>query len=1234
MQIEQLFTRRIRRSINGVIKADQNDTAAVWQELDEYVVTRELDQHLRRFFETYLSALQNPEDASGKVGVWISGFFGSGKSHFLKILSYLLSNRAAINQAGSERQAISFFEDKIKDAMLYGDLKRAVGGGAQVLLFNIDSKADAADGRDTILRVFLKVFNEMQGYCGDHAHLAHMERFLAGKKVYNDFRDAFRLEAGESWEDCRDAYSFHLDALGKALSVALGTGIPDTEAWMQRFEKSFSLTVENFAGWVREYLDQKGKNARLIFLVDEIGQFIGKNSELMLNLQTITENLGTVCDGRAWVVVTSQEDIDTVLGGMLGGSANDFSKIQGRFKTRLSLSSGNVDEVIQARLLAKPDSVLETLRDVYRQKADILSNQLSFGSTGRNFKAFTDENHFAAVYPFAPYQFQLVQRIFECIRKAGATGLHLARGERSLLDAFQSAAVAVADQPIGLLIPLHRFYPSIESFLEGVVKSTIDNAADNPTLKPFDVLVLKTLFLIRYVDELKGSVDNLITLFIDQLDADRLMLRRELEASLQRLENQNLVGRNGDDFFFLTNEERDVSREIKNVDLSSADEAREVARLIFDELLGNKRKFRYVANKKDFGLNLSCDQHPHGNRTDGDLNVMVISPLSDDRAQLTPPRCILDSSINDGSVLIRLRDDDTLARELRVYLQTDRYISRKSDGTQPSSTMTILSHRADENRERRKRLVVILDKLLKEADVYVAGQKPSLKSSNAASMFDEALGYLVANTFSKLGYIEHLNADPQREIRLLLSAPPTTGLALDSTSETNPRALKEVTQHLDTQEALSRTPVLHDLAEGIYARRPYGWPDWETVLLVVRLVMRGEVILMKGTDTQPLAPNAIWDEIVAPSRWRTIRVTKRKATASADLQKARQLAKDVFQTIGPDGEDKLYEFLRERFEDWKQSLDRWQLLVTSGIYPGAKVIADTLIVARKQLASANSYAAIELFLTSRSELLDAADSFGELKHFFESQKPTWDKLKAALHEFKPNSSKLEQQQEAATALRRMHQILEAPAPYGLLREVEGLIAAVRKVNDELLASARKQGVQYITGKIDRVRQELEDTHADPDLANRCLRPLQTLKSAVEQQTSLAHIHLSKDEAETLADRANSLIHDWLEAVRAAAAAAKKAADEAAAKAKADAEKDAKVGGYAVTETTHPVTVNDQGGQTPTHPISNLKRPYPLKVAELANGATLTTEAEVEAFLAKLRSALHEALERGERIEIR
>ena len=200
--------------------------------------------------------------------------------------------------------------------MLFGDIKRAVASNTDVILFNIDSKADHRAGRDAILAVFLKVLNEMQGYSGDHPHIAHMERYLEGKGKLQQFHDAFRKATGNDWLKERDAYHFNRDEVVQALCETLGQSEQACEKWIDEAESSFALTVENFCKWVKEYLDSKGPDHRLIFLVDEVGQFIGTDKHLMLNLQTITEDLGTVCGGRAWIVVTSQEDIDAVLGEM------------------------------------------------------------------------------------------------------------------------------------------------------------------------------------------------------------------------------------------------------------------------------------------------------------------------------------------------------------------------------------------------------------------------------------------------------------------------------------------------------------------------------------------------------------------------------------------------------------------------------------------------------------------------------------------------------------------------------------------------------------------------------------------------------------------------------------------------------------------------------------------------------------------------------------------------------
>ena len=371
MQIQNIFKKNISRPINGVVKADQLDESVVWQELDEYVVTRELDRHFRGFMSAYLGAIDNPSDPiiAARMAVWISGFFGSGKSHFLKIISYLLSNKAArCPETAVDKKAVDFFSDKIKDPMLLADIKRTQSFNTDVILFNIDSRADASDGRTTILTVFWRLFNESLGFCSDSLPLAEIERYLTRKGRYEAFKEKFEQIYGSAWEDERDAYSLLQDEIVEALSIILDKNPNATKDWFEKYENSFTLTVEHFAKRVKEYLDLKPRNHRIVFLVDEIGQFIGSDTHLMLNLQTIVEDLGRICEGRAWVMVTSQEDIDAIIGDIKSSKANDFSKIQGRFNTRLSLSSANTDEVIQARLLEKKDGAKTELETLFAEK--------------------------------------------------------------------------------------------------------------------------------------------------------------------------------------------------------------------------------------------------------------------------------------------------------------------------------------------------------------------------------------------------------------------------------------------------------------------------------------------------------------------------------------------------------------------------------------------------------------------------------------------------------------------------------------------------------------------------------------------------------------------------------------------------------------------------------------------------------------------------------------------------
>ena len=1035
MKIKNLFERDIFRPINGVVKADQLDESSVWQELDEFVITRELDGHFRRFFATYLDALDHAgdPDVAGKIGVWVSGFFGSGKSHYIKVLSYLLRNDTHTHD-GQSKQAVEFFEGKVKDAMLFGDIKRAVASHTDVVLFNIDSKADHRAGRDAILQVFLKVLNEMQGYSGDHPHIAHMERYLEGRSKLQAFHEAYRAATGTDWLQERDAYQFNRDEVVTALGQALGQSQSAVQKWIDGAEDNFSLTVENFCKWVKDYLDSKGPTHRLIFLVDEVGQFIGTDSHLMLNLQTITENLGTACKGRAWVVVTSQEDIDAVLGEMKTSKANDFSKIQGRFKTRLSLSSANVDEVIQSRLLAKDGGdqgePAKELRRLFAEKGDILKHQLTFKNCGMTFKPFKDAEDFVRNYPFAPYQFQLVQKIFEAIRKVGATGLHLARGERSMLDAFQTAAKTLSVNEVGVLVPLYEFYPSIESFLDTAVKKTIDQAETNTSLEqPFDNSLLQVLFLIRYVDEIKGNVDNLVTLCLDQIDADRLALRRKIEEALARLEKETLVSRSGDNYFFLTNEERDINKEIKGVELLSGEEAKLVGEVVFEDVLKGQRKHRFSGNKMDFDFNRRCDHYPFGSQKDGALLVSVISPLADDYETYEKGKCILDSASDGGFVLVRLGNDVRLGQEVRAHIQAEKYLKRSRDGTESKTTENILRKIAIENQERRTRLFHLLGEMLVEAEYFVAGQPLKLKATTAQAALEEALEYLVQNTFSKMSYLKRLCAEPLKEIQAVLrSNDINQQQLLFQTGENNPQAIEDTRNYVDLCATANRQLVLHDLIEKRYAVRPYGWPDEEVLLLIARLFVLGEISLVM--DSTPILPEKVYEAITAPSKRRKILVVKRQTSDPKALQSARTLGKELFSQMGPDGEDPLFTFLRGKLKDWQDCLGGYKPLADTGNYPGKDEITAGLALVRKLLGVTDSFKFVGQFNGLKAELVEVAEQFHDLQHFYDHQKPTWEKLRTACQRFQLNRLELERDAQAAPALRRMQDIRAAPSPYG------------------------------------------------------------------------------------------------------------------------------------------------------------------------------------------------------------
>ena len=1127
MQIKEIFKKDISRPINGVVKADQLDESIVWQELDEYVVTRELDQHLRKYLSAYLAAMDMPGDPTitSRMGVWISGFFGSGKSHFLKTLSYLLNNRNAIDPGtGSEKNAIDFFKPKIKDPMLFGDLKRATGGGTDVILFNIDSRADAGDGRSAILAVFWKVFNESQGLCGEHLHLSEIERYLQKKGKYDVFKQKFQEVHGSVWEEERDAYAFNQDEIAEALSTAMGKSIDASKEWLDKSTQDFKLTVENFAKRVKEYLDSKPKDHKIVFLVDEIGQFIGEDTHLMLNLQTIVEDLGRICNGRVWVVVTSQEDIDAVIGDIKSRKANDFSKIQGRFNTRLSLSSANTDEVIQTRLLEKTGDAKTELEKIYDEKGEILKNQLSFSYDSSTLKNYSNAKDFVENYPFVPYHFQLVQKIFESIRKAGATGLHLSRGERSMLDAFQSSAMNISSEETGSLVPLYEFYPCIESFLDTSVKRSIEQARGNKGLSvPFDIHLLQTLFLIRYVDIIKPNVDNLVTLCIDKVDADRIDLKKQIEESLQRLEKETLINRNGDLYFFLTNEEREVSREIKSVQIASTAETRFLGDIIFEDIFKSRTKHRYTAYNRDYTFNRICDQQFWGKELKDELGLEIITPLHDEYSLFIPEKCILYSANQEGNLVVRIDDAPNLASEIRLYLQVAKYIQDKSDAAASDSLRQILRSKADENRERKSRLITMVDNLIENAQYYALGKRLEISASSSIKAIEEGLDYLVQNIFTKFGYLSFISSEPVKDITLILQSDDVTQHQLSlEMNEGETEDIKEVKTYIDLKTSVNHSILLDEMVKH-FSIRPYGWGDLQVILLVAKLYMAGNINLV--ADGTKLKPKEAIPNLTKTHNWKNVKVIKRIIPSKEDLQKAQKLGKELFGKTPLDGQDKIAGSIRDGLKEWSQTLEKYKPLADTGNYPGRDEINECLSIAGKIFSIHDAYELIKEFNAKKDDLLETVEELYVLKDFYTNQLPVWEKLRKAMADFSLNKSVLEKHPDAGGALKRMSEILNAPSPYKIIKDADGLISQVAAVNDELIKNSRENASGEVDQKIEQVIQLLNKYKAEDDFRNETLYPLQQGKKKIYSESSIPQIQFDLKETQELYEEALTNIDD-------------------------------------------------------------------------------------------------------------
>ena len=981
MKIKDMFAKKIDREIQGVIIVGQGEDANVSQELEEYVVTRELQKHFADFYSAYNKGIVG---TTPKMGVWISGFFGSGKSHFLKILSYLLENR----QVGPRKAMDYFVEDKkIVDPMVLADMKLAADTPTDVILFNIDSKSETngKQNKDAIVNVFLKVFNQKQGFCGSIPHVADLERRLSEEGRYDEFKAAFEEEYGETWEESRQDFDFIQDSVVDALVSMDFMSEAAARNWCEKAVEPYTISIEGFAKRIKAYIERKGNNRHVVFLVDEIGQYIGDDSKLMLNLQTVTEELGKECMGKAWVIVTSQQDIDSIT----KVKGNDFSKIQGRFDTRLSLSSANVDAVIKKRILEKTEPAAQTLRLLYEQKATIIKNLIVFNDTAEK-KLYASAEDFAEVYPFVPYQFNLLSSVLTSIRTHGASGKHLSGGERSMLALFKESAVNVMNEEAGVIVPFHRFYDALENFLDhshsGVIIRAYDNSYINPEKKDRDVFainVLKTLFMVKYVLEIEANIDNITSLMIENVDDDRIELKGRVEESLKVLMRQMLVQKNGNVYVFLTDEEQEVNNEIEKENVETPEIITKVAEMIFEDIFPGKRYTYPVFNGRyAFGFNQFVDDRPYKANQNYDIGLRVLTPWYDGRTDDATLRMM---SGQGKEVLVVLPNDAEFLTEIQVYLKIEGFL-RKNTSTRLAKYETIKEAKRVEMRERNQNAKLYLTEALKEATIYVNGDVVRVNGKEVSSRINEAIGRLVKTVYHKLSYIDKPMGEA--EIRKMLHQSNQLSLALEGGTESNAHALDDV-QGFIAMNTRNHMKTSMKTVKDRFMKAPYGFVEDDVHWLVARLFKRGDLSFTvngAAVNLNNKSEEEIIGFITKKAFVEKLLMEERIRVSDKDKKAVRDVMKETFRaTTSAEDEDTIMKNFQRYAQNTIYEIERLEVHYEQYHYPGKRILSSgkALMQSVIQIQSA-----LDFFTTvskKRDDFFDFAEDYEPIKAFFSNE---------------------------------------------------------------------------------------------------------------------------------------------------------------------------------------------------------------------------------------------------------
>jgi hypothetical protein len=1023
--VRELLFRDPGKRIEPVVKI--SDHASLAEDLRQFVLTDSLAREVSKFLDAFTDSLRarvQGGTGSDSMAVWLSGFFGSGKSHLAKVLGGLLANEMLEPDQG--RTAIQIFMPHLDDPTLSyaNDIKASLlqirnQATCTTLPFEIKSKQDpTAD--DSIARTCLAAFYESLSLSGT-IWLARLEFKLQCEGLFEGFCSAYEAQNGRLWKHDRQEHAFYMDELTRALAAALGRTEASAREMIEVYRQDRDrVTPEGAIKEMLAYLeslapDVAPREPHLIFVIDEMGQFVGDSDKLIHELQALVEQAGNLGKGRIWFICTSQEALDQVV-DRAGLKLNALGKLDARFGVRIALTSENVRRVVQERLLRKREKLRAEMAGYYKTYEGALYD-LADLHLSRSL-ATLDTDSFIDSYPFMPNTVPLVQDLFTAMR-----GFKLSGSERSMISVVQGCLRHLADKQLGVLASLDLVFDQVADELsaDGYLGSAgmrvireADTRIDPAPGKPLACApsrVLKALWLIQRVDWVPRTPEVLAKLLADGISDDIGRLRQSVADTLARLQEAGLVGVDEatGQYRYLTEVERGLEAEIialiREMGLGVA--RRQATALLKEHVL--------VGAKWDtFRVPLGKSTVPYGVLLDGEaitsageITLRISSPLSspdldalrlENLARGTRGRDLWLIAAGDPTLIDRLKRLEALEK----VPQLPRWASDRAE-----DTPRLLREKVQERALLAAHLAIALENGLKRGTLLYGGESAQLDGRRELKAIAAEFVGAVANhlyTRHSAGdkvYDEHHIADYLRpSTKNTAQLDPQLGLFdaeghLILGSPLVAAVFEELRRCQDESRDLDGKSVVEHF-EAI----PFGWPR-AVVRMVLAAMLRGGALYLEAPDSdQPiydLSYPGLESLFTSTLKFNKTRfVPTIGALTPAEVTSARQTLTALGETSVPESTHGLAGRVRSLGQRFVSEAEEVRQRVVDLHLPLPETYKQTASVTEKATLLRDPTACVRRFLEDRDSWLVVGKFLSDYKEFRRQRLPLYTVTAAVL----------------------------------------------------------------------------------------------------------------------------------------------------------------------------------------------------------------------------------------------